>query len=258
MTNKGTLRVLQILSLFSRKSLWGVTEVSKEAACSKNSAFHALDTLLKQGYLVRDAGGTRYQLSHLVLSLARGMDSVDIRSLCMPYLTSIHLLTSESVFLSILMGRHNICIESIQTRGVTVGYAPLDQPLPLHAGAGSRLLLAYLKDEEIGQYLRLESPLRKYTPTTITDSAALWEEVHRIRSAGFSRGYGDFSTGATYLSFPVFSSMGRPLAAITIGGPIFRFTNEIAESFVPEIRVLLADLNQHSRMMPIAPVTRFV
>jgi IclR family transcriptional regulator, KDG regulon repressor len=234
-----------------------VTEVSKELQCSKNTAFHALDTLLHEGYLVRDVGGTRYQLSHLALSLARPLDSVDLRSLSMPYLQRIHLLTSESVFLSVLVGRQNVCIDSIQTRGVTVGYSPLSQPLPLHAGTGSRLLLAYLNDEEIEEYLKLESPLRKFTPTTITEPESIREEVKLIRRVGFARGYEDFSTGATYLAFPVVSSTGRPLAAVTIGGPRFRFTSEIADAFIPEIRVIMSELNQHCRMMSVVPVLGF-
>lgn len=255
--NKGTLRVLQVLSLFIRKPIWGVTEVSRELDCSKNTAFHALDTLLKEGYLVRDAGGMKYQLSHAVLALGRGFESLDVRSLCRPYIETIHRDTGESVFLSIVVGRHNICIDSIQGQGVTVGYSPLSQPLPLHAGAGSRLLLAYLEDKKIEEYIRLESPLRAFTPTTIVDPARLREEVALIRSVGFARGYGDYSTGATYLSFPVFGPMGRPLAAITVGGPIFRFTKEVADAAIPNIRRVLGELNQHSRMFAAVPEINF-
>ena len=43
-------------------------------------------------------------------------------------------------------------------------------------------------------------------------------------------------------------------AAITIGGPIFRFTREIADGFIPALRVMLAELNQQSRMMSFVPV----
>ena len=38
-----------------------------------------------------------------------------------------------SVFLAILVGRSCVCIDSIQTQGVIVGYSPLSQPIPLHA-----------------------------------------------------------------------------------------------------------------------------
>ncbi len=255
--NKGTLRVLNALTLFTRQPVWGVTELSRELECSKNSAFQALDTLIREGYLVRDQSGKKYQLSHLVLTLSKGNEPADVRTLCMPYMHQLHKLTGESLFLSILVGRHHVCIESIQAQGVTVGYSPITQPLPLHAGAGSRLMLACLKDEEIEQYLKLESPLKKFTPTTITEPKEIWKEVELIRKMGFARGYEDFSTGATYLSFPVFGAMNRPLAAITIGGPIFRFTREKADHFIPELRRILQELNHQSRMFAAAPEIKF-
>ncbi len=254
MTNKGTVRVLHALSLFTQRPTWGVTEISRELNCSKNSAFQALDTLLKEGYLVRSAAGARYQLAHKVLSFGRGGEPADIRSLCHPYLQRIHALTAESAFLAILVGRTCVCIDSIQTQGVTVGYSPLSQPLPLHAGTGPRLLLAHLTDAEIERYIELESPLRAFTPTTITDPKALWEEIRMIRQQGFARGYQDYSTGANFLAFPVIGPMERPLGTIVVGGPLFRFTREAADAFLPALLAMIDELNQHSRMFPAVPM----
>jgi DNA-binding IclR family transcriptional regulator len=234
-----------------------VTELSRELKCSKNSAFQALDTLLKEGYLVRSSQGPRYQLAHRVLNFGLAPESTDVRSLCDPYLRRIHELTSESVFLAILVGRSCVCIDSIMTQGVTVGYSPLSQPIPLHTGAGARLLLAYLNDDEIERYIELETPLRSFTPTTITDPNALWREVRLIRSAGFARGYQDFSTGANFLAFPVIGPMERPLGTIVVGGPLFRFTREVADGFIPEIKAEMDELNQHARMFPSMPVVMF-
>lgn len=254
--NKGTVRVLNALNLFTQQPTWGVTELSRELKCSKNSAFQALDTLLKEGYLVRSSTGPRYQLAHQVLNFGLSPESADVRSLCHPYMQRIHELTSESVFLAILVGRSCVCIDSIRGQGVTVGYSPLSQPLPLHAGTGPRLLLAYLKDEEVERYIELESPLRGFTPTTITDPNTLWEEVRLIRKAGFARGYQDFSTGANFLAFPVIGQMERPLGTIVIGGPLFRFTREVADGLIPDIQAVMDELNQDSRMFPLVPVVR--
>jgi IclR family KDG regulon transcriptional repressor len=255
--NKGTVRVLNALNLFTQKPIWGVTELSRELKCSKNSAFQALDTLLKEGYLVRSPSAPRYQLAHRALDFGLAPESTDVRSLCHPYLEKIQDLTSESVFLAILVGRSCVCIDSIQTQGVTVGYSPLSQPIPLHAGTGARLLLAYLKDEEIARYIELESPLRAFTPTTITDPKALWDEVRLIRKTGFARGYQDFSTGANFLAFPVIGPMDGLLATIVIGGPLFRFTREVADGLIPQIQTIMDELNQHSRMFPSVAVVCF-
>jgi DNA-binding IclR family transcriptional regulator len=255
--NKGTVRVLNALSLFTKQPTWGVTELSRELDCSKNSAFQALDTLLKEGYIVRSSRGPRYQLAHKVLNFGLSAESTDVRSLCHPYLQRIHELTGESVFLAILVGRCCVCIDSIQTQGVTVGYSPLSQPLPLHAGTGARMLLACLTDEDIERYIAHESPLRSFTPSTITDPKALWEEVRLIRKNGFARGYQDFSTGANFLAFPVIGPMERPLGTVVVGGPLFRFTREIADGAIPAIKVQMDVLNQHARMFPAVPIVTF-
>lgn len=255
--NKATVRVLQVFSLFSQKTLWGVSEVAREMACTKHSAFQALDTLALEGYLVRDESGQRYQLSHLALSFVGEGESLDVRSLCQPYLVRLHKLTGESTFLSIIVGRYNVCIESIQTHGRTVGYSPLSAPIPLHAGAGSRLLLSCLTDDEIRHYLRIASPLEKITPATITDPDELWREIELVRSRGYARGYEDYSIGANFLSFPVLGAAGRPLGAITIGGPTDRFTHEAADEMIPTIQTVLDELNRHSRMFPVIPMVRF-
>jgi DNA-binding IclR family transcriptional regulator len=252
--NKGTVRVLKALNPFAQQPIWGVSELSRELSCSKNSAFQALDTLLKEGYLVRSSSGPRYQLAHSVLNFGVAAESTDVRSLCHPYMQRIHELTSESVFLAILVGRSCFCIDSIQTQGVSVGYSPLSQPLPLHAGAGARMLLACLKDEEIERYIALESPLRAFSPSAITDPNELRKELRLIRANGFARGYSNYSTGANFLAFPIMGAMERPLATITIGGPIFRFTREVADGLIPAIRAVMDELNHESRAFPSVPV----
>lgn len=256
--NKGTVRVLEILTLFAARPCWGVSEVAREKGCGKTTAFQALDTLAQEGWLVRAADGARYQLGPQALTLLPAAGAPpDLRALCRPYLERLQRLTGESLFLSIIVGRDHVCIDSIAGPGQAVGYTPLSRPLPLHAGAGSRLLLACLEDDEIARWLAQAAPLERFTPTTITDEAALWEEIRGIRERGWSRGYEDFSTGFTYLSFPVRSAIGRPLGAITIGGPKARFEMERAEAMAPAIRAVLDELDREARVFPALPQVLF-
>jgi IclR family transcriptional regulator, acetate operon repressor len=255
--NKGTVRVLETLTLFSRQPRWGVTEASRALDCGKNTAFQALDTLVREGYVVRDADGKGYRLGHGALSFAGEDETLDVRALCRPTLERLHAMTGESVFLSIIVGRDHVCIDSLQPPGASIGYSPLSRPVPLHAGAGARLLLSHLEDAEIARYIEVASPLEKFTPATITDPEALWEEVRKVRAQGFSRGYGDYSTGATFISLPVIAAVGRPLAAITIGGPAERFTRADADAALPQVRTVIDELNRRSRMFPAVPMARF-
>lgn len=251
-SNKATLRVFQILGKFiGRKSSYGVTELSQELGISKNMAFRALATLVEHGYLVRDATGTRYDLGFGVLALANdGIEDFDLRAVCAPYLARIHDITGESIFLSIIVGRNHVTIDRIEAHGRRVSHNPPGLLVPLHASPASRVLLAFLHDEEIADYIRAASPLKRFTATTITEPGKLWEEVARVRREAFARGFGDHYSDATYVAFPVLDSGGRPHAAITVGGPADRLTQDRVDALLPAIMSVMAELNASTRLYP--------
>lgn len=248
-SNKATVRVLSVLSRFiGRRSSWGVTELSQELGLSKNMVHRALSTLLEQGYVVRDASGARYEIGYRVLELgADHLEAPDVRALCGPAMRQLHQLTGESVFLSIIVGRHHVTIDSVEAHGVKVSN-PRGLPVPLHASPASRALLACLSDEEIEKYLSVAAPLRRFTPTTLTEPAAVREEVQRVRRQRYARGYGDHTTGGTYVAFPVLDASGRPHAAITVGGPPERFTQARVDELLPRMLEIMDEANRRSRL----------
>jgi hypothetical protein len=51
--------------------------------------------------------------------------------------------------------------------------------------------------------------------------------------------------------------MERPLGTVVVGGPLFRFTREVADGTIPAIKVQMDVLNQHARMFPAVPIVSF-
>jgi IclR family transcriptional regulator, KDG regulon repressor len=257
-SNKATVRVLGVLSRFiGHRSSWGVTELSQDLGLSKNMVHRALSTLLEQGYVVRDASGARYEIGTRVLELGAGqLEEPDVRALCGPAMRQLHQLTGESVFLSIIVGRNHVTIDSVEAHGVKVSN-PRGLPVPLHASPASRALLSFLSDEEIEQYLRVAAPLKRFTEATLADPAAVREEVQRVRRQRYARGYGDHTTGATYIAFPVLDANGRPHAALTVGGPPGRFTQARVDELLPRMLEIMDEANRRSRLFPAAFLALF-
>jgi IclR family acetate operon transcriptional repressor len=259
-TNKATLRTLNVLSAYvSRSAPYGVTELSNDLGMTKNMAFRALTTLLEHGYTVRDAGGSRYELGHGALWLqgAGADEELDIRAVCAPFLQRYHEATAESAFLSVIVGRNHVTIDSVEAHGVRVSHSRRGLLVPLHASPASRVLLSVLSDEEIAEYIRAASPLKRFTPTTITRPEKLWEEVRKVRKQGFARGYGDHYAHANYISFPVLDVTGRPHAAITIGGPPDRLSKQRIEMLLPELMRITKALNDQTRLYPSSATVLF-
>ena len=259
--NISTVRVLAVLSQFIGTSrALGVTEISQDLGMTKNMVHRALTTLVRNGYLVRDAGGARYELGFGVLQfLDPSAPEPDIRAICQPFLRSLRQLSGESVFLSIVVGRNRVNVDSIEAPGRLVTHAVRGRAVPLHLTETSRVLLAFLSDAEIDEYIRIATPLTRAPAPGVVTPERLWKDLRAIRKAGYALGHGErrFSerrVEATYLAFPVLDAAGRPHAALTVGGPQERFDIAAAEALLPEMRRIVEDANRQARLIPAKPV----
>ena len=219
--NKATVRILRVLSAFSQPNQsFGVSELSRSLGLSKNLVFRALATLIAEGYVMRDASGTRYLLGYRIFELCtREYKPADIRTLCAPFLRRIHELTGESVMLSICVGGNSVVIDGIEGKGPLLSRVTHGHPIPLHAGPGSRAILSFLPDDEIKRYIIEHRPLVRFSPTTLVDENALWTDIRLVREQGYALGYRDHLTGVLGVAFPLIDSGRRVLGAISVGGP---------------------------------------
>jgi DNA-binding IclR family transcriptional regulator len=253
--NKSTLLILKSLYSFtSEQPSFGVSEFATRLSITKNMAFRALGTLLDEGFIVRDGTGKRYELGYRVLMFMHaGSEETDVRALCVKYMHILQEISRESVVFSIPMGPNLITIDGVEPKGkrfLRVNWVPV----PLHASPGSRAILSFLHDDEIEEYIRLSLPLKRFTPTTITDPDKLRAEVRLVRRKGFAIGYEDRVVGSNFVSFPVLDESGRPHGAITIGGPKERFTKEKMYALIPQLADVMAELNREASLLDASPI----
>lgn len=258
--NQATQRVLSVLSAFiGTDQPHGVSALSRALGMNKNMVHRALTTLTSAGYLVRDPSGERYELGYRVLALRVPEDSeIDIRSLCRPTLEALHALTSESVFLSIIVGRSRVNVDWIEARGRRVGHSQRGRSVPLHCTKMSRMLLASLGDAEIARYLESAMPLDRYGalfPDTVNMTAeTVWVDVRGMRGRDYIVWRNPKQFSGAYAAFPVPDSGDRLHAIVTVGGPMERFGVERIEELLPEMQAVMTPLQQQSRLFVAAPV----
>src|SRR5690606_2291220 len=68
------------------------------------------------------------------------------------------------------------------------------EKIALHASALGKALLACIPPQEASRHLRLKA-LKKLTPTSVTDPAALEAEITRVRERGWAETIGDGVNG---------------------------------------------------------------
>jgi len=248
-SNKATERILRVLTVFAdepRKSL-GVTELSHNLGMTKNMVFRALRTLVDEGYLMRDPGGSRYELGYRIIELRNAdFEEPDWPKICTPYMRNIHEITNETVTLSIRAGFHSVVIDGIEGRQPIVTRVLYGRPIPLHAGPGSRAILAFMPDEEIEALLSQNVPLARIRETTIVEPAALWDEIRLVRERGYAMGYRDHVPIGSAIAFPVLDGSGHSIGAIAIGTADEVSGDEKLRAHLPELRRQMDELNRRT------------
>ena len=251
--NKATTRVLAVLSAFVYKldGNYGVTEISEKLGMTKNMVYRAVTTLTDQGFLIRDASGTRYELGLRILELQNASTrEPDLRGLCVPTMQEIYKLTGETVSLSVRRGDNVVFIDGVETHRPGTWRNQIGDYRPLHSVASSRAVLAFLPDAEIDDYIARKSPM-KISTTEEVSAGDLWNAIRQIRVQGFARYQRAARPRMVSVAFPFWNSNGRVEGAIAVGGPQDRF-DEVATRLLPQLQHVVAELNERTRLYPAA------
>jgi IclR family acetate operon transcriptional repressor len=107
--------------------------------------------------------------------------------------------------------------------------------IPLHCSASGKLFLS-LMPRALSKRLIESAPLKRFTPNTIIDPAALQEELRRIRKERISRDDQGFSSGLIAIAVPVTGKRGRICGTVSVNAPATRMTLAEAEVHAPAMR----------------------
>jgi IclR family transcriptional regulator, acetate operon repressor len=234
----GIERALDVLSLFSASDAptLGVTEIASELALSKAVVHRLLTTFRARGYVEIDPRTHRYRLGPEIGVLGLSyLDRIDFRSLGHEVLVELVALTNETATMSVLVGTSRVYLDQVTPKRDVKMVVQLGRPFPLHAGASSKALLAFLPAAEREAYLTSQH-LAALTPRTLTDPARLRQELESIRRAGYATSFGERDASAGSVAAPVFDHSGHPVGVISVSGPVERFSAEVDQSSTALLR----------------------
>jgi DNA-binding IclR family transcriptional regulator len=143
--------------------------------------------------------------------------------------------TGETVALTVYEGQEVVCIEKIDTRhSVRLAFEVGGRRLP-HAGASSKVLMAYLPEKEIQGIIR-DQGLPKLCTNTISDPEELAADLARIRELGYALSVEETDPGAWGIATPIWDRSGKVIGAIGVAGPVMRFSDDLAQQYVAVCR----------------------
>lgn len=228
-------RALRLLDLMANGSpRVGVSELARATGWSKAVVFRLLRTLELHGYVARD-DTRRYLLGTKPLELAGAvLRRSELHQVARPALLALAERTGESVVLTAPTPGGAICLDTVDSPQQLRASFRIGRIIPWHAGAAGKLHLAYLPAEQADGILA--QPLRRFTERTITDPGRIREDLARIRGQGYAFTVGELDPGVAAISVPVLDWRGEMVAAVSLGGPASRFTEDRLPALLREVR----------------------
>lgn len=218
MQNSGTptsfARGLSVLVAIAENGDISVEDIAAELGMPLSTAYRYIRTL-RDFELVEEHEG-RYVPGWRLLELSgQHLTHARLAEIGTSVLRDIVDALSETAVLTVRVGTQAMCLRQIESPHAIRYAFRINQLLPLHAGAGQRVLLAYAPPAVIQRVLT--SPLTRYTGHT-HDRERLRRDLEHIRFTGAAVSHGELNTGAVAVAVPVLSA-GEVVCALTVAGP---------------------------------------
>jgi DNA-binding IclR family transcriptional regulator len=245
-----TVRLLSVFS--SAQPEWSLTELSAAVSMPKSTAHRILRVLRYHDYLSQDADTGRFRLGFAALDLGfRAQAGRDVRRAALPVLQRLAATSGETVLLIVPSETRTaaICIERAETRAGLQLILEIGRHVPLHAGASSKVLLAYMTEPEIERVIT--RGLDPVGPRTLTSGAALRRDLGAIRRRGYAWSVEETNAGVAGIAVPLMDRNGIIAAGVSIVGPRTRFTPVRVPALLALIREGAAEIARQSGLTTI-------
>jgi DNA-binding IclR family transcriptional regulator len=243
--NQTILRGAAVLDLLAQdEENLGVREMARRLHLTRSTTHRLLVSLEQVGLVEQGPLTGKYRLGYKATYwAARSSHQATLRENAMRHMIKLRDVTQETVGLTVRVKSSRTYIAQVQSPHELRRTLSLGHLSPLYAGGPGRALLAFLPDEEIETILHAVPP-QKFTARTPTTRRRIWAELHAVRRHGIAAGVGEITEGSATIAAPVRDATGQVIAALSISGPAFRFTEDRRLAAAPRLRVAAEELSR--------------
>jgi DNA-binding IclR family transcriptional regulator len=236
-------RAISILEILSQRREAGVSEIAVELGVHKSTAFRLLGALESRGLVEQAEDRGKYRLSFGIIRLAGGVAArLDLTQQGRPVCQRLAEDIGETVNLAVARSHYAVNLDQVRgTSSVTV-HNWVGQLTPLHATSSGKVLLAHFDDRHRAQVIQAAG-LESYTPNTITSADVLEKQLEEARRRGYAMTLEELEIGLNAIAAPIRSYDGEVVAAVSVSGPAYRFSEERMRELTPALMAGAADIS---------------
>jgi IclR family transcriptional regulator, KDG regulon repressor len=256
MGSKAIHNALQVLGFLADQGIqWPIREMSSLLDIPKSTIHRTLQALAQEGILEFNPTNKEYGWGQKLMFISQQVYLKSlVRQLALPVLREIVNRCNETAILALYDHRELqiMFVDQVQCNQPVRYHTPLGTPLPAHAGAGGRSIMAFLPKQEADKIVA--SGLKKVTDRTVTNPSRIKKELDDIRINGYAFSDGELTPEGVGFACPIFDGNKRVIGSLVITLPAYRFREEQSANFV----TLLKESSERlSRLMGLPPEIKY-
>jgi DNA-binding IclR family transcriptional regulator len=225
----GTQTVLRAVALLQRFSderpSWNVTDLAEAVNLNRTTTYRLLTALESADLVTRDGDGESYRLgSSLIVLGGRAQRANRLRPLAHPELIQLVAASGETATLEILAEGEMLIIDEVVSERLLSGTQSIGTRWPVYATSTGLVLLTHLPQAQVAGLLA--GSLTAITSRTLTDVEHIRAKLAQVRQDGYAVLAEALELGYVAIAAPILNDEGHPIAALSVGGPMMRLTNE--------------------------------
>jgi DNA-binding IclR family transcriptional regulator len=230
-------RVADVLVSFTRSDRpLGVSQIARDLGLSKAVVHRILQSLASRSLVQAIPGDARYALGPTAVGLGtKAWSQLDVRSLAAPTLRRLRDQTRETATLSVLVGNRRIYLDQYESPQEVKMVVEIGPQFPLHSGASSRSILAFLPAAFIAEVVAELVDVRP-----VVDADEFLDGLAQVRELGYATSTNERNTGAASIAAPFFDASENVLGSISSSGPAARYAQPADESHQEHVAQVLS------------------
>lgn len=241
--NKTVVRSMDILNLFIEHEQLTFQEIIDLSGIPKTSVYRMLKSLEEMAFLEKGEDNY-YRLGLLFLKFGTLVsDRLDLRQIAYPIMKELHVDVEEAVNLIILQDEEAMYIEKIDKKQKVRLYTGVGRKAPLYAGACSRVILSFMDDQSVKEYIQ-NTTLQPYAEGTITDKQKLYQSIEETRKKGYTISYAELQNHSAAVAAPIFDCTGKVIAGLSVAGIEMNYKGENATFFAKKVMEKAAEISE--------------
>jgi len=228
-------RAVSVLEILAQRGEAGVSEVAADIGVHKSTAFRLLAALEERELVEQTQERGKYRLGFGILRLASAVPGqLDVTQQARAVCEQLAAQLGETVNIAVRRSHFVVNIDQARGPSAVATHNWVGELTPLHATSSGKILLAFMAPEDRRKLLASHG-LARLTAHTITSERELEAQVEAAARDGSASSVEELEQGLNAVAAPVRDHTGAVIAALSVSGPVYRFTADRMREVTPEV-----------------------